>query len=235
MLADLSRSSEPVIRIAAASARPRPSMRPLPRARISSASCAFPESPRHVSLEAGRALSAAAAKGRALRAALVVDATDAELDAIVEALDPDLLQLHGAESPERVRAVRARTGRPAMKAIGVADGGRPRRRSTATRAAADRLLLDAKPPRAPARCPAATAVPSTGRLLAGLDPGLAFMCRGASTPRRSAQAIALTGAARRRRVLRRREPAGRQGPGADQGVRRGGAGARSRATPPEMA
>ena len=73
-----------------------------------------------------------------------------ELDAIVAALDPDLLQLHGAETPERVAAIRARFGRPVMKAIGIAEaadlaavgryaGGRrppPPRRQAAADAAA---------------------------------------------------------------------------------------------------
>src|SRR4051794_342030 len=82
----------------------------------------FPKSPRHVGLEAGRALSARA-RGRALRVALVVDADDAELAAVVAALDPDLLQLHGAETPERVAAIRARFGRQVMKAVGIAEAG----------------------------------------------------------------------------------------------------------------
>src|SRR5918998_737222 len=80
----------------------------------------FERSPRHLGLEEGRALSARA-RGKALRVALVVDADDAALAETVEALDPDLLQLHGAETPERVAAIRARFGRPVMKAVGIAE------------------------------------------------------------------------------------------------------------------
>src|SRR4051812_3901709 len=79
----------------------------------------FPRSPRHVGLEEGGTLSERA-RGKALRVALVVDADDAELDAVVAALDPDLIQLHGSETPERVAAVRARSGRAVMKALGIA-------------------------------------------------------------------------------------------------------------------
>ena len=61
----------------------------------------FPPSPRHVGLQAARALGARV-RGRALKVALSVDAGDEELAASIEALEPDLLQLHGKETPERV-------------------------------------------------------------------------------------------------------------------------------------
>ena len=66
----------------------------------------YPRSPRHLTLDEGRALSARA-KGKAVRVALTVDADDEELANILEALDPDLLQLHGEETPERVAEIRA--------------------------------------------------------------------------------------------------------------------------------
>ncbi|AWI86978.1 phosphoribosylanthranilate isomerase [Methylobacterium sp. DM1] len=104
----------------------------------------FPKSPRHVSLEKGRGL-AGRARGRAQRVVLLVDPDDALLAAVTDALDPDWIQLHGKESPQRVAEIRARTGRPVLKAVGVA--------AAADLAAladyaevADRLLLDAKPP-----------------------------------------------------------------------------------------
>ena len=65
----------------------------------------FPPSPRHVGFEAARALGARV-RGRAQKVALSVDASDEELAASIEALKPDLLQLHGKETPERVVAVR---------------------------------------------------------------------------------------------------------------------------------
>ncbi len=79
----------------------------------------FPRSPRHVELETARALSRQA-KGRAGRVVLLVDPDDASLHQAVEAMEPDLIQLHGRESPERVAEIRALTGRPVMKALGIA-------------------------------------------------------------------------------------------------------------------
>lgn len=152
----------------------------------------FPRSPRHLDLEEGRRLSAQA-RGRALRAALLVDPDDAELDAVTAALDPDWLQLHGAETPERLAAIRARTGRPVMKAVGLAEAADLA--AVARYApAADRLLLDAKPPRDPGALPGGNGLAFDWRLLAGLDPRLPFMLSGGLTPDNVAAAIALTGA-----------------------------------------
>src|SRR5664280_1517437 len=67
----------------------------------------FPPSPRTIGLEAARLLSARV-HGRAGKVALTVNATDEMLGAIVEALQPDMLQLHGTEPPERVAVVRSR-------------------------------------------------------------------------------------------------------------------------------
>src|SRR3712207_1043931 len=80
----------------------------------------FPRSPRHVDLDVGRDLSGRA-KGGALRVVLLVEAEDADIADAVAALDPDLLQLHGRETPERAAAIRSAFGRPVVKAVGVAD------------------------------------------------------------------------------------------------------------------
>src|SRR5437762_9356487 len=69
----------------------------------------FPPSPRNLGLEAARALGARV-RGRARKVALTVDASDEQLAAIVEALAPDMLQLHGRETPDRVVVVRTRFG-----------------------------------------------------------------------------------------------------------------------------
>ena len=82
----------------------------------------FPKSPRFVTLAQGRVLALAAPVGLA-KVALVVDADDAALDAIIAAMPLDMLQLHGHETPERVAQVRARYGLPVMKVMGVADEG----------------------------------------------------------------------------------------------------------------
>jgi phosphoribosylanthranilate isomerase len=103
----------------------------------------FEPSPRNLSLAQARSL-ATRVRGRAQKVALTVNAEDAKLEAIVDALAPDILQLHGKESPERVRAIRARFGIPIMKAIGV--GSRPDlQKAPAYAEAADTLLFDAKP------------------------------------------------------------------------------------------
>ena len=76
---------------------------------------------------------------------LLVDPDDALLAAAIEAFDPDLIQLHGQETPQRVADIRARTGRPVMKAIGIAAVA-DLRALPAYAVVAERLLLDAKPP-----------------------------------------------------------------------------------------
>jgi phosphoribosylanthranilate isomerase len=80
----------------------------------------FPASPRHVSFEIAHALGERV-RGRAQKVALSVDAGDEELAASIEALRPDLLQLHGKEAPDRVAAVRKRFGLPVMKALPIAE------------------------------------------------------------------------------------------------------------------
>ncbi len=151
----------------------------------------FPRSPRHVSLEAGRALSARA-EGKALRVALVVDASDAELEAVLEALAPDMLQLHGHESPQRVAEIRARFGVPVMKAIGIAEHADLAQVADYAQVA-DRLLLDAKPPRDPGALPGGNGLSFDWRLVAALDPGLAFMLSGGLAPGNVGEAISSTG------------------------------------------
>jgi phosphoribosylanthranilate isomerase len=150
----------------------------------------FPKSPRHIDLERGRALSAQA-KGRALRAMLVVDADDAALKAAIDALDPDILQLHGSETPERMAAIRGRFGRPVMKAIGIAGAADLAR--IAGYDGADSILLDAKPASG-AELPGGNGLVFDWRLLVRLDPALRFMLSGGLTPENVATAIGLTGA-----------------------------------------
>ncbi len=105
----------------------------------------FPKSPRHVDWGRARALGLKA-RGRAKIVALTVDADDDALQRIVDALTPDLLQLHGRESPERVGRIRELCGRPTIKAIGVA----AREDFAAAEpyaGVADLILFDAKPPK----------------------------------------------------------------------------------------
>ncbi|CAL8968641.1 N-(5'-phosphoribosyl)anthranilate isomerase [Rhodoplanes serenus] len=151
----------------------------------------FPPSPRHVDLAAGRAL-AARARGRIAIVALTVDADDALLGDIVAEIVPDILQLHGRESPARVAAVRARFGRPVMKALPVATAA-DLAVVPAYAAVADRLLFDAKAPKDATR-PGGLGQPFDWHLLERLDPGLAFMLSGGLDAANVAEALRITAA-----------------------------------------
>jgi phosphoribosylanthranilate isomerase len=86
------------------------------------------------------------ARGRARVVALTVDGDDALIKGIVETVAPNLLQLHGEETPARVAELRARFGRPVIKAIPIA-AATDLKAVPAYEAVADRLLFDARPPR----------------------------------------------------------------------------------------
>lgn len=150
----------------------------------------FPRSPRHVDLALGRDLSRRA-RGRASRVLLVVDPTDAELAEALDAIDPDLIQLHGHETPERVAAIRTRTGRSVMKALGIADAA-DLGQVAAYLAVADRVLLDAKPPRG-AILPGGNGVAFDWSLLAALDPAGPIMLSGGLDTGNVGRAIVATG------------------------------------------
>jgi len=149
----------------------------------------FPPSPRHLDLAAARLLGARV-KGRALKVALSVDADDGLLAAIIEALVPDILQLHGRESPKRVLAVKARFRLPVMKAIAVET--RDDLASVPEYAeVADRLIFDAHAPHDATR-PGGLGKPFEWRLLKNLDPRVPFMLSGGLNPDNVAEAIAIT-------------------------------------------
>lgn len=105
----------------------------------------FARSPRHVADASARELGRIV-EGRARKVLLTVDADDAALERSIAALEPDLLQLHGTETPERIAAIKQRFGLPVMKAIGV--GAASDLNSLSEFAAvADRVLFDARPPK----------------------------------------------------------------------------------------
>jgi phosphoribosylanthranilate isomerase len=104
----------------------------------------FAPSPRNLSMEQASTLGRQA-QGKTLKVALSVDADDAFIDAMIEAARPDLLQLHGHETPDRVRALKARTGLPIIKAIHVSGLGDLA--ACALYEDADRLIFDARPPK----------------------------------------------------------------------------------------
>ncbi|WP_018182301.1 phosphoribosylanthranilate isomerase [Kaistia granuli] len=149
----------------------------------------FPKSPRAVSLERAATL-AARARGRAEIVALTVDMDDASLAEIVATVRPDWLQLHGGESVARVAEVRSRFGLPVMKALGIR-GAEDLAGLPAYAAVADRLLLDAKPPKGADR-PGGNGVSFDWRLLDALDPRLSYMLSGGLDADNVAEALALT-------------------------------------------
>jgi phosphoribosylanthranilate isomerase len=146
----------------------------------------FGPSPRAVSLDQAAAL-AQRARGRAGVVALTVDADDALLKNIVEAIAPELLQLHGRETPARVSAIRARFGRPVMKAIPVA-AAEDLRVVPAYAAVADRLLFDARAPKDATR-PGGHGQAFDWTLLARLDRLKPVMLSGGLNPENVAAAI----------------------------------------------
>jgi len=145
----------------------------------------FQRSPRHVDLEGLQALISAA-RGRVETCVLLVNPDNSTVMEVA-ALSPDWIQLHGPETPHRVQAIREEAGIAVLKAIGIASG-----EDVATVAdfadAADRLLLDAKPPKGMER-PGGWGLAFDWSLLKALDPGLPFMLSGGLTPASVGQAI----------------------------------------------
>ena len=135
----------------------------------------FDPSPRNVTVAAARALGVQV-KGRARKVALSVNADDDLLAAIIESLKPDLLQLHGQETPDRVVVVRARFGIPVMKALPIEarDDLSPVRLYAKV---AEWILFDARAPREATR-PGGLGKSFNWRLLENLSLTMPFMLSG---------------------------------------------------------
>lgn len=135
----------------------------------------FAKSPRYVEpAEAGRLREAA--RGKATAVAVTVDASDAFLDEIVAQMQPNMLQLHGAETPERVAEVKARYGLPVMKALPLSEAADLERIKPFI-GISDRFLFDAKPPKG-SELPGGNGVAFDWRILVGLDGGVDYMLSG---------------------------------------------------------
>jgi phosphoribosylanthranilate isomerase len=149
----------------------------------------FSPSPRNLGLEAARTL-AAQVGGRAGKVALTVNANNETLADIVAALKPDMLQLHGTETPDRVQVIRSRFGLPVMKALPIATRAdlSPVREYAKV---ADCLLFDARAPQEATR-PGGLGKAFDWNLLAGLDAGVPFMLSGGLDPGNVAEAIRIT-------------------------------------------
>ena len=134
----------------------------------------FAKSPRHVSLAEASVLGKLA-RGRAAVVALTVDAQEETIADIITALRPDLLQLHGNETPEWIEYLRAKFSLPLMKAVGVAR--RADLEAAQAYCAADHLLIDAKAP-ADATLPGGNGLPFDWHLLEGFAPPAPLMLSG---------------------------------------------------------
>jgi phosphoribosylanthranilate isomerase len=152
----------------------------------------FPKSPRNVSIEQARSLAISTPLGVA-KVGLVVNPSDALLEAICADVPLDMIQLHGQESPERVTEVRARFGLPVMKAVGVGVT-EDLDKLTVYQQVADQILVDAKPP-AEADLPGGNGLAFDWRLIAGRRWSKPWMLAGGLTPETVATAVAMTGAA----------------------------------------
>ncbi len=151
----------------------------------------FPGSPRNLSIAQAAALAGTVPEGP-IRVGLTVNASDAFLDALLAAVPLDMLQLHGTETPLRVREVRARYGLPVMKAIGVS-GPEDLAAIDAQAEAADQLLIDARPP-AGAALPGGNGLAFDWRLIAGRRWSCPWMLAGGLTPQNVAEAVMATDA-----------------------------------------
>lgn len=135
----------------------------------------FAKSPRNVTpAQAGELKKTV--QGRAKTVSVTVDADDVFLDEIVAALSPDIIQLHGKETPERVLEVKSRYQRPVMKAFSISEAT-DFDKIAPFKGVADRFLFDAKPPKG-SELPGGNGVSFDWRLLAALDRDLDYMLSG---------------------------------------------------------
>jgi phosphoribosylanthranilate isomerase len=149
----------------------------------------FPKSPRYVDPALAGELARQAKANGIATVAVTVDADDAFLIEIVGKMRPDILQLHGSESPERVAEIKKHFGLPVMKALAIRDRGDVERIGPYADVA-DRFLFDAKPPEG-ATLPGGNGVPFDWRVLDGIDPTIDYMLSGGLNADNIAQAIDL--------------------------------------------
>ena len=151
----------------------------------------YPASRRHVTPERAASLAALVPE-RVTRVGLFVDPTDAQLAGVLERVPLDLLQLHGSENPRRVAEIKARFGKPVMKAIPIAAPEDPEA-ATPYLDVADWLLFDAKPPRGdPKALPGGNGLAFDWQLLGGRSWSKPWMLSGGLTARNLAEAVATT-------------------------------------------
>jgi phosphoribosylanthranilate isomerase len=153
----------------------------------------YPASPRSVEPQVAAELARRLPTG-VRSVGLFVDPGDAMLDAIVPRVPLDMLQLHGRETPQRVREIRDRFGIPVMKALGI---GAAEDLAVADdyEGAADRLLFDARPPKNVTALPGGNGIAFDWKILAGRRWRLPWMLSGGLNAGNLAEAVMVTGAA----------------------------------------
>ncbi len=151
----------------------------------------FEKSPRNIEPD-DAAMLADRIRGKAKIVAVTVDADNDFLDEIISALSPDMLQLHGHESPERVLNVKAVYGLPVIKAFSIRDADDLKKIEPYI-GIADRFLFDAKAPKG-SELPGGNGVSFDWRLLDTLDDSVDYMLSGGLNAQNIGEALALTGA-----------------------------------------
>ena len=151
----------------------------------------FPKSPRNVTVDEAAALAIEVPMGVA-KVALVVDPDDALLDEITAKVPLDMIQLHGKETPERVREVRERYGLPVMKAVGISSPDDLYQIDLYAQVA-DQLLVEPKQPKGSDR-PGGNGLAWDYKLVRRKYWTRPWMLAGGLSPDNVAQAIDVTGA-----------------------------------------
>ena len=147
----------------------------------------YPRSPRAVT--PAEAASIVGDAGGLIRVALFVDPPDALLEGVFAIFRPDMVQLHGAETPARVAEIREKFALPVMKVFGIGDAA-DLLRAEAEQGAADWVMLDSKPSAA-ATLPGGNAESFDWALLRGARLEKPWLLAGGLTPENVADAIAI--------------------------------------------
>jgi phosphoribosylanthranilate isomerase len=106
----------------------------------------FAKSPRHISAETAARLTQPVRGKGAKTVAVMVDPDNAAVDEVVRIMNPDLIQLHGKETPSRAREIAVRSGKGIIKALPVSEAS-DLAQATAYDGLVEHLMFDAKPPR----------------------------------------------------------------------------------------
>ncbi len=151
----------------------------------------FPKSPRNIEPDIAGKL-ADPVRGQVKVVAVTVDADNDELDEIVDLLKPDVLQLHGSETPERVLTVKAIYGLPVIKAFAIREA-EDLEKIDPYIGIVDRFLFDAKPPKG-SDLPGGNGVSFDWTLMQSLDEGVNYMLSGGLNKDNIAEAMLISGA-----------------------------------------